>query len=201
MGELSEETFADWWHPSDVIEHYHQQRELDPRSLVADMLADGLLRAGAQRFILNGRDHGLAFIPRELWPLAAGSEVWSEGRFRFMHVRAKGDITVSAYNVKIDPELQAVPAPAARKGPAKPPAPKEARRGGRPAGTNGEPIARITMRLLAMPPVEIVSYKVESLASDLIAEYRALGLNPPHEDNAKRDASGILRALRERGGS
>lgn len=201
MGELSEETFAEWWHPCDIIEHYHQQRELDPRSLVADMLADGLLRAGAQPFILNGRDHGLALIPREIWPLAAGSEVWLEARFRFMHLRAKGDITVSAYNVKIDPELQAVPAPAATKAPAKPLASKEVRRGGRPAGTNGEPIARVTMRLLAMSPAEIGSYKVEALTSDLIAEYRALGLNPPHEDNAKRDASGILRALRERGES
>ena len=73
------------------------------------------------------------------------------------------------------------------------------RRGGRRPRTTGEPIARVVMRLMALPASELASYKVEALTAELVAEFRALGLNPPHEDNAKRDASGILRALRERG--
>lgn len=114
MGDRSVQGFESWLHPSDVIEHYHQQREPDPRSLVAAMLSDGLLRAAAAKFVLNGRDHGLAIIPASLWISASGTDVWSTGRFAFVHVGSEAIIRASAYDVRIDPDIQtlSVPSPA-----------------------------------------------------------------------------------------
>jgi hypothetical protein len=70
------------------------------------------------------------------------------------------------------------------------------RRGGRPAGKYGEPIARITLRLAALPPEKLARYTAEALGLELIAEFKSLGLSPPSEDNAARDAAGILRVVR-----
>jgi hypothetical protein len=189
------EEFEAWLHPSDVIERYHQQRELHPRLLASGMLADGLLRAAARQLILNGRDHGLALIPREIWLFAGESEIWSEGRFKITHVGAKGIITISAYDVRIDPMIRELPPP----GPAPVQAsgnPPSRAKGGRPAGKHGEPIARVTTRLLAMPPDQLASYTADALAAELVEEYRKLGLPPPSVPNARRDAAGILRAVR-----
>jgi hypothetical protein len=108
MGELSAEAFADWLHPCDVIEHYHQQRELNPKALVTQMLIDGKLRAGAGQLILNGRDHGLALIPREAWAWLSKTEVWVTGRAQLTHV-SEEIITISAYDVRIDREISATP--------------------------------------------------------------------------------------------
>ncbi len=195
------EEFEAWLHPSDVIEYYHQQRELHPRSLASGMLADGLLRAAARQLILNGRDHGLALIPKDTWLLAGESEVWSEGNFRFTHVGAKGIISINAYDVRIDPDIQTLPTP--EKVVAPPPSaspPKEkAPKGGRRPRLNGEPITRVVKRLLVLPASELASYKVEVLATELAAEYEVSGIRPPHYDNIKKDASGILRVLREGG--
>lgn len=197
MAELSVETFADWLHPCDVIEHYHQQRELNPKSLVVGMLSDGLLRAAAGQLILNGRDHGLALIPREAWRLAAGTDVWVTGRFRLTHLGEGATVTISAYDVRIDPQIREVAAPSAAPDPV-PAAPvRAAAKGGRPAGKHGEPIARITRRLLELPPDRRATYTAEAAATELIEEYRRLGLQPPHLDNARRDASGILRVVRD----
>lgn len=69
-------------------------------------------------------------------------------------------------------------------------------KGGRPSGKHGEPIARITMRMLSLPPQELASFTAASLAQELIAEFKRLNLVPPSLDNAERDAAGILRAVR-----
>ena len=71
-----------------------------------------------------------------------------------------------------------------------------AAKGGRPAGKNGEPIARVTKRLIALPPTELATHTAEAVSADLVEEYRRLELQPPSPDNAKRDAAGILRAVR-----
>lgn len=103
--------FEDWAHPCDVIEYYHQQREPDPRSFATAMLCDGTLRAAAGQFILNGRDHGLAIIPAQIWTWAAGTEVWSNGWFQLAHVGKDAIIRVSAYDVRIDRQIRALPPP------------------------------------------------------------------------------------------
>lgn len=82
---------------------------------------------------------------------------------------------------------------------AKPPALDEAkstRKGGRPAGKNGEPIARLTKHLLSLSESDLANYTVEAATADLIEHYRGLGLQPPSPDNANRDAAGVLRTVR-----
>jgi len=189
------EEFEAWLHPSDVIEHYHQQREIDPKALVVGMLSDGLLQAAAGQLILNGRDHGLSIIPREAWRLAAGFDVWSTGRFRLTHLGGGDPITISAYDVRIDPKIREVAGPAIAPN-SVPTAPVKTAKGGRPAGKHGEPIARVTKRLLALLPEQLASYTADALAAELAEEYRKLSLQPPSLPNARRDAAGILRAVR-----
>ena len=70
-------------------------------------------------------------------------------------------------------------------------------KGGRRAGKHGQPIARVTRRLLALPPAQLASYTVAAVAAELAEEYRKLGHQPPHPDNAEKDAAGILRAVKE----
>lgn len=132
MGGLTTETFAEWWHPSDVIEQYHQLRELNPKALVVSLLSDGLLQAGAGQLVLNGRDHGLSLIPRETWRLAAGTAVWSEGRFRLTHIGDGDIISISAYDVRIDPVQRDLPATETDRS-TPPTAPARPAKGGRPS--------------------------------------------------------------------
>lgn len=70
------------------------------------------------------------------------------------------------------------------------------KKGGRPAGKYGEPIARVTMRLMALTPDQLALHTAGSVALDLIAEFKKLNLVPPALQNAERDAAGILRAVR-----
>ena len=111
MGKISAEAFKDWLHPSDVIEFYHQQREPYPREFATAMLIDGKLRAGASQLVMNGRDHGAALIPPQVWGWASKTEVWSTGWFQLTHVGDSGIVSVSAHDVRIDPELQKLPPP------------------------------------------------------------------------------------------
>ena len=76
------------------------------------------------------------------------------------------------------------------------PPPSARNRGGRPSGKHGEPIARITMRLVALPPEKLAAYTAAALALELIEEFKRLTLDPPSLANAERDAAGILRAVR-----
>lgn len=149
---------------------------------------------------MNGQDRGLALIPSELWPEMARSDVWLTGRFRFAsNGEADKPVSTSAYDVRVDRDPRTLP----ERAPSPPTPSRKAtgtgKRAGRPSGTNGEPIARLVKRLLLLPADELAAFKVEALTSELVAEYRALDLPAPHEDNARRDARGILRALREAG--
>ena len=69
-------------------------------------------------------------------------------------------------------------------------------KGGRPSGKAGEPIARLTIRLMKLSSEELQTQTASALALDLMAEYTRLNLIPPALSNAEREAAGILRALR-----
>jgi hypothetical protein len=70
-------------------------------------------------------------------------------------------------------------------------------KGGRPSGKAGEPISRITMRLMKLSREELLTQTASALALDLISEYARLNLLPPSPSNAEREAAGILRAVRK----
>lgn len=128
MGELSAESFADWLHPSDVIEHYHQRGEREPEAYVIALLCDGILQAAAGQLIINSRDFGLALIPRELWPLAAKTDVWITGRFRLSGRKPGGEQTaISAYDVRVDRDIRTLPEQPPHKPVASPRPPKAGR--------------------------------------------------------------------------
>lgn len=130
MGEPKAEAFADWLIPSDMIEVFYQRGEPEPMALVIAMLSDGLLRSGARRLVVDGRDLGKRLIPRELWQAVSRTDVWKTDRFRLSGQRENGTPwSVSAYDVRIDPNAQTIPPPV----PGPPPQPAQKARGRLPA--------------------------------------------------------------------
>lgn len=113
---------------------------------------------------------------------------------RFDPVSFRQAFDLPASSPPADQEVDANP-------PTAPPPAKPTKRvtgkGGRPAGKHGQPMARVTRRLLKMSPGDLASCTVDSVAAELTAEYQELGLPPPHPDNAWKDAAGILRVVRE----
>ena len=87
-------------------------------------------------------------------------------------------------------------APTAVIAPARSPHGGKRNQGGRPSGKAGEPIARITIRLMKLSREELAAQTASALAFDVVAEYTRLNLLPPALSNAEREAAGILRALR-----
>jgi hypothetical protein len=86
-------------------------------------------------------------------------------------------------------ELAGVPA-----GEPEDPQPEEKKgKGGRPSGKNGEPIATFTIRLLNRWPVEDSH---DALGAELEAVYAELKLGKPAPDNARKDAVGVLEAIK-----
>jgi hypothetical protein len=71
------------------------------------------------------------------------------------------------------------------------------RRGGRPSGSHGEPIARVTLKLVELNKIDLARYTATSLGIELEAAYRIAGLSPPTPVNAEKIAAGILRVVRE----
>jgi hypothetical protein len=71
------------------------------------------------------------------------------------------------------------------------------RRGGRPSGSHGEPIARVTLKLAALNKIDLARYTATALGVELEAAYRTAGLSPPAPVNAEKIAAGILRVVRE----
>jgi hypothetical protein len=92
--------------------------------------------------------------------------------------------------------LHAPRAPMGLTAPAHIPDAGKGNKGGRPSGKAGEPIARITIRLMKLSREELGTQTSSALAQELIAEYARLNLLPPALSNAEREAAGILRALR-----
>lgn len=112
MGELSAESFADWLHPSDVIDHYISLGQDEAKAKTIAMLCDGLLQAAAGQFIVDGKDCGLTLIPREFWRAVSKTDVWSTGRFQVPVQKDSGDRRiVSGYDVRIDRDIRKLPKP------------------------------------------------------------------------------------------
>ncbi len=70
------------------------------------------------------------------------------------------------------------------------------KKGGRPAGHHGEPIAAITKRLLSLTSEERQAYKAHVLTGELIQEYGNWGATAPSNENAAKIAAGILKIVR-----
>jgi hypothetical protein len=70
------------------------------------------------------------------------------------------------------------------------------RKGGRPAGKDGEPIARVTLRMSTKSPGGLQRSTANAIGVELIEKYLNQGLDPPSGPNACRSAAGILRAVR-----
>lgn len=73
--------------------------------------------------------------------------------------------------------------------------PNNGRGKGRPAGKNGEPIAMFVLRVQADDVGKLDGYSQDALGAMLQEEYRRLGLKPPENTNAGRDARGVIDAL------
>lgn len=110
MGELSAEAFEDWLPPNEIIDHYIRERDPDPKGRAIAMLCDGLLRAAAAQLIVNGKDLGMALIPPELWEYIQRSDVWTTGRFRLAFKLDGKPWSASGYDVRVDRDIQALPA-------------------------------------------------------------------------------------------
>lgn len=121
----------------------------------------------------------------------------------------KGFRTVTCEGVRVHgPSLAAhfdldlpQPAPLVEQAPAdsaSPQRPAPVNTGGRPAAKHGDVIAAVTLRLAALPQAELARYTVDALATELQADYSAIGESPPNERNRETYAAGILRVLRAR---
>ena len=179
--------------------NFHAVAKAIERELIA-----GRIIAGAATLTFEGATRHQVRIPASLWRgwhSQDDTRFWVTGDLaRLMADRfGKVDINrrIEAFGVRFEP--RGIEALLSVRPPARPDSRPQGRSGGRRPRTTGEPIARVVLRLLALPASELAAYKVDALAAELIDEYRALGINPPHFENASRDAAGILRALRERG--
>ena len=106
MEKLSAESFAAWLPSSDMIDHFLHEGDPDPQGRVIAMLNDGLLQAAAAQLIINGRDLGLALIPRGFWPAAANTDVWVTDRFQLSGSKGGKHWSISAYGVRIDRDIR-----------------------------------------------------------------------------------------------
>lgn len=92
-------------------------------------------------------------------------------------------------------DIEAI-ADADRPAPLQPPPPRLSNgKGGRPAGTNGKPIAAFTLRLQTLGKDAVFAEKDDTLAAWLMEHYEAEGLRRPNDVNAKRDAKGVRSEL------
>jgi hypothetical protein len=196
--------FETWLRPVAVLALFEGTNFHGAAKAVQEALIAKQVVAAAETLALEGATIHRAPVPASLW---VGWYGQNDTRFWVTadHVRLMADRhgvidpdrRIELFGVRFEPKgiealLPERPPTAAGSG-------ASGRRGGRRPRTTGEPIARVVKRLLDLPAPELASYKVDALTADLMAEFRALGLDPPHEDNVKRDASGILRALREGG--
>lgn len=200
--------FEQWVTPGDLLERFEPAGDLEGRKrAIIRRLAAGELRAAGRG------DNGLAPIRDWLWRdwrvgdadlwtvgdvsfsiggMSAGPRVFSEGRdlnppkpyqsASFRGVRLDPANFREAFDLpEVVQETAAIPA---------------AKKGGKPAGHHGEPIAATTKRLLLLTDEELQAYKPHVLTGELIKEYERCGATPPSGENAAKIASGILKVLR-----
>ncbi len=223
MADPSAEEFASWLRPRDALSKLGIAVEAASKSEIAKRILDGRIRIaglGSSKAVgepgqvsqpsLIALDylHG-PWIPElgEFWSLgtisfvraptalegfASLSIVGSQGSLRQpeIHVFHQARLDPVAMARDFDLDLPDATAPLQEE-------PTRTRKGGRPAGKDGEPIARLTLRMRDKSREELRRYTAESLSLDLLEEYRKLGLDLPSADNARRNAAGILRVVRE----
>lgn len=199
MGEsntISREDFTAWYSPALTLGLLDRINFENVARLIHPALSSGFVKAVTETLTIEGAAVHLAELPASVWTTwtpQADLRFWATGNL-IRPIQGKGT-AISAFGVRFDPAGLALIFPdiASPVGtqPSYPPA-----KGGRPAGKNGEPIASMAKRLLGLPAGELASYTAEAVAAELVEEYRRLNLQPPSPDNAKRDAAGILRAVR-----
>jgi len=199
---VSETEFGKWLRPVSVLAMAETQNFHTIALMIGDALLKGDILAAAATLNFEDATVHRGTIPKGLWRgwfSRNDTKFWATGDYTREIANQSGreplDSQIKAYGVRFRPDgiIRLFPDASNR------PVPSGKTRGGRRAGTNGEPIARLAKRLLALSSADLASYKVEAVASELCSEYEALGLRPPHEDNARGDARGILKAIRERG--
>lgn len=193
---VSRDDFNSWHSPALTLGLLDWVNFENVANIVHPALVSGALKAAAETMVVEVAARHLCVLPASIWatwPPQADLRFWVTGNLvRQIQGQSAG---ISAYGVRFDPSGLAHLFPQI----ATPPVslePGTMAKGGRPAGKNGEPIAGVAKRLLALPPDELASYTAEAVATDLVEEYQRLRLQPPSPDNAKRDAAGILRAVR-----
>lgn len=195
---LAPDEFAAWYSPALTLGLLDTVNFENVANAVHLALVSGDLTAAAATLTFEGASLHLTCLPSSIWvtwPPQADHRFWATGNL--LRPIAGRDAAINAYGVRFDPaELARLfPRLSVRPQVAADPA-GSAAKGGRPAGKNGEPIALVTARLLRLSAGELTAYTAEAAAAELIEQYRALGLQPPSPDNARRDAAGILRAVR-----
>ncbi len=165
--------------------------------LIHPALSAGEIRTAAATATVEEAAMHLVLLPASIWKSWDAREdlrFWVTGNLILQIQWQKTGI--SAYGIRFDPVGLVKLFPSLGTSPKRTSPPALSTKGGRPAGKNGEPIAGIAKRLIALTTSELASYTAEAVAAELIEEYRRLGLQPPSSDNAKRDAAGVLRAVR-----
>jgi hypothetical protein len=196
---ISPAEFSTWYTPAltlgllDRVNFARVANEMKAALFASDVVA------AAATLTLAGTTTHHCKIPSSIWRHWNNENTgfWVSGDITFP---VKGNPEIVLYGVRFDPAgiARLFPGMIGRQETINQPMPDPASvaKGGRPAGKNGEPIARVAKQLIALTPAELASYTAEAVAAELVAEYRRLKLQPPSPDNAKRDASGILRAVR-----
>ena len=224
MADLSAEEFASWLRPRDALSRLGVAGEAASKNEIAAWILRGRIRLAAQNSSKLCDKRELASQPSLIdleylhgpW-VAEWGEFWSLGQVSFVRdptafegfavlrvVGTAGSIGQPEIHVfrgvRLDPiamarefDLDPLPGTAAPRPEGSPPA----RKGGRPAGKHGAPIAGITLRMRKKSDEELRRYTADALSVELIEEYLKQGLDPPSEENARRDAAGILRMLRQ----
>lgn len=213
--DISAEDFGRWLSPRQALEILTTEWSYEvAMDTIVRYLMHGEMLARADKVKLTIHGDTMEFrrtrIPADQWGPGSPphiSHFWENGLFDWADGSSYNKREFSAFDVRFDPVvIRAMLKPSISPGGAVPsPQPTKAahpvddevkRRVGRPAGKDGEPIARLTKRLLALPPEELATYTHEALGAELIEEYKKLRLHPPSADNATRNAGGILRAVR-----
>jgi len=197
---VSATEFSTWLRPTAALALLEDLNFHKAALVVFQGLITGEIGSAAETLTFEGRSSHRARLPVTLWngwPEDFNPHFWVTGDFSRQIPRPRGNGDngpLEVLGVRFEPSGIEGLSPRMRIAPAED---RTGRPSGRRAGTNGEPIARAVKRLLSLPPRELAAYKVERLAAEIAEEYRALGLNPPHLDNGRRDARGVLRALRD----
>lgn len=177
------------------------------QSVIASRLRDGVFIACADRIVSEslGEASELANKPVEVlsWVWAKSSQ-WQKDQQGWHW--PTGDFTVTVgddlmskkyrmFGVRIDADQLDQLAPPPDATPKE--APNEANKGGRSADKHGEPIAALTLRLLAKNEAELARETAEALAPDLAQLYRDAGASSPSIPNLAGICYGILRVVRK----